>query len=819
MAQLAPFGFQAGQSRRSVNEYYVPASDTTTLAVGDPVKTDGNVFVGRLPDSRQSSGMLHVTKAASGNAVRGVIVGIVAGPGDNSAQSLPATKQRAYTVLVNDNPQALWDVQANNTAPLSAMAGMYASYAVGAPLGSVSSTVVDADSIGSTVSDLLIAEVLRNDGASSLLRVAFVQHEMAAAGGSPQIGAQIQSLVSGERNRLYPLENYGTIYQAVSRSDAFINAASAVLTLGGYSFTSADVGKAVGIKGAGVISADYVDHANDGVYVGTILSVSGGAATLSEAATNTVSNAKIVFGWPVDAAVTAAVAACRADFAADGIPGELDFPEGDYIVQAAQAWGSGVGLKGAGRKNTRIYVVKLADNANNSVTASWIRKAAGEGGALYDSVNLHDFTLLGTFYAARRSGGGGANNGGYGPDMKMLHMSLTADSTVQRVGIIDNPSTALGYDESENCLLADNVILFPGRLARPNLTTGSAGGSGIGIAIGGAAAATARGGRGLSMVVRNNFIRGNWTTANGINGTGRAGINIEASADTTIPTTYQGGVILEGNTIEGFFSGIVDSGGLGTIARGNVIRKCTNGIKAGTNGAGTGAVARDMLITENDISDSITISTALGVGVLVTTTSAVLDTRGRVKVIGNKIRGCAAYGIQINGATGFPLENVDVVHNDVSESGLSGIRISGTTLKGLTVDYNRLISNGKLGTGGNTAPISVAASCVWTDGSLRGNTYLDYATVPTQDATASISTSATMTGVFTDLQGTATLVGGTVTVTRQQITATSVVRVTRRTTGGTVGHLSVTMTAGASFTITSSSGTDTSTVLWEIVQF
>lgn len=197
MAQLAPFGFQVGQSRRSVNEYYVASSDTSTLAVGDPVKTNGNVFVGRLPDSRQSSGMLHVTKAASGDSIRGVIVGIAAGPGDNSAQSIPGTKQRAYTVLVNDNPQALWDVQADNTAPLSAMAGMYAAYTVGAPLGSVSSTVVNSSSIGATVNDLLIAEVLRNDGANSLLRVAFVQHEMAAAGGSPQIGAQIQSLVSG----------------------------------------------------------------------------------------------------------------------------------------------------------------------------------------------------------------------------------------------------------------------------------------------------------------------------------------------------------------------------------------------------------------------------------------------------------------------------------------------------------------------------------------------------------------------------------------------------------------------------------------------
>lgn len=196
MSILAPFGFQAGQSRRSVNEYYVPASDTSAYAVGDPVRSTGNVFVGRLPDSRQSHGMLHVGKAASGQAVRGVVVGVVAGPGDNSAQSVPAVKQRAYTLLVNDNPQALWDVQANNTAALSVMGGMYASYTVGGPLGSVSSTVVDASSIGTAVSDLLIAEVLTNTGANSLLRVAFVQHEMAAAGGSPQIGAQIQSLVS-----------------------------------------------------------------------------------------------------------------------------------------------------------------------------------------------------------------------------------------------------------------------------------------------------------------------------------------------------------------------------------------------------------------------------------------------------------------------------------------------------------------------------------------------------------------------------------------------------------------------------------------------
>ncbi|MFF9279503.1 glycosyl hydrolase family 28-related protein [Streptomyces griseosporeus] len=62
--------------------------------------------------------------------------------------------------------------------------------------------------------------------------------------------------------------------------------------------------------------------------------------------------------------------------------------------------------------------------------------------------------------------------------------------------------------------------------------------------------------------------------------------------------------------------------------------------------------------------------------------------------------------------------------------------------------------------------------------------------------------------------GVATLAAGTVTVANTSVTATTRVAVFRQTTGGTPGHLSVTRTAGTSFTITSSSGTDTSTVAW-----
>lgn len=66
-------------------------------------------------------------------------------------------------------------------------------------------------------------------------------------------------------------------------------------------------------------------------------------------------------------------------------------------------------------------------------------------------------------------------------------------------------------------------------------------------------------------------------------------------------------------------------------------------------------------------------------------------------------------------------------------------------------------------------------------------------------------------------KGTATMVAGTIAVAYPNITAASVVRLIRQTAGGTLGHLSVVLTAGTGFTINSSSGTDTSTVFWEIV--
>jgi hypothetical protein len=66
--------------------------------------------------------------------------------------------------------------------------------------------------------------------------------------------------------------------------------------------------------------------------------------------------------------------------------------------------------------------------------------------------------------------------------------------------------------------------------------------------------------------------------------------------------------------------------------------------------------------------------------------------------------------------------------------------------------------------------------------------------------------------------GTATLVGGTVVVNTTKATASSRIFLTVKTAGGTQGFLSYTVSAGTSFTITSTSGTETSTVSWFIVE-
>jgi len=66
-------------------------------------------------------------------------------------------------------------------------------------------------------------------------------------------------------------------------------------------------------------------------------------------------------------------------------------------------------------------------------------------------------------------------------------------------------------------------------------------------------------------------------------------------------------------------------------------------------------------------------------------------------------------------------------------------------------------------------------------------------------------------------KGTATLAAGSVTASNTAVTANSILLFSVTTPGGTQGNLSYTKVAGTSFTITSSSATDTSSIAWMII--
>lgn len=67
--------------------------------------------------------------------------------------------------------------------------------------------------------------------------------------------------------------------------------------------------------------------------------------------------------------------------------------------------------------------------------------------------------------------------------------------------------------------------------------------------------------------------------------------------------------------------------------------------------------------------------------------------------------------------------------------------------------------------------------------------------------------------------GVAVLVGGTVTVNTNKVTASSMILLTHQNASGTIGTVYISAkSVGTSFTITSSSGTDTSTIMWVIIE-
>lgn len=118
---LAPVAYLSGSPwNGKVRRYYIPSADTNAYAIGDPVTLAG---------SADTAGVASVILATPGSGMIGPIVGMgglqyggmSADPTNLNTTVIPATKTKAYYVLVADDPSIIFEVQEIGTGtPLAA---------------------------------------------------------------------------------------------------------------------------------------------------------------------------------------------------------------------------------------------------------------------------------------------------------------------------------------------------------------------------------------------------------------------------------------------------------------------------------------------------------------------------------------------------------------------------------------------------------------------------------------------------------------------------------------------------------------------------
>lgn len=175
------------------NMYCIPSSDGNQFNVGDAVKTVAG---------GDANGIPNVTKAAGTDAVRGVIIGVLPAGYNNpslvgvnldlTVQNIPATKTKAYYVLVADDPEILFEIQDDGLSALTATScNKNASFTVANPTspGQNSASVLSTASIGTvnTLNLKLVGLVQKPDNAFGVYAkwlVKFNLHEF----NSPTVG-------------------------------------------------------------------------------------------------------------------------------------------------------------------------------------------------------------------------------------------------------------------------------------------------------------------------------------------------------------------------------------------------------------------------------------------------------------------------------------------------------------------------------------------------------------------------------------------------------------------------------------------------------
>ncbi len=160
--------------------YFVPASDSTELMVGDFVKVVDTTGAMDTPAE-----YITITRAATGNPLLGVITGFRVAPDLPYTGHYRAASTARY-VEVCDDPNAIYEIQEDGvTTPLTAaLVGALSNadiiVASGSTATGYSGTMLNSDSAGASAEDLKILGI-KQDGLNALGTAAIIRVRILSA--------------------------------------------------------------------------------------------------------------------------------------------------------------------------------------------------------------------------------------------------------------------------------------------------------------------------------------------------------------------------------------------------------------------------------------------------------------------------------------------------------------------------------------------------------------------------------------------------------------------------------------------------------------
>lgn len=476
------------------------------------------------------------------------------------------------------------------------------------------------------------------------------------------------------RDKTINAMDYGVIPDGIRLIDVAITAGQSVVTSPTYSFTSADVGKLIAIKGAGEVPTFNTLAAFEplNAYIG---SVTNGAANLvttqggstPKTAVTTVTAASAIFGTNNFDALSAVNSAA---FGMGG--GVIDLPAGIIVLNDTLEMLNRVKWQGKGQRSTLFKYIRtdvMGPSIFTGLNASASSPTMDWGTADF-AMDLSDATVS-----------------GYSVSKKFYYGQWLVRPIVERMFMIGSPATSVGMDFMVDARIQDNIIYNSGRRNGAAVGNGGSGGAAIGIGTTSGLITVSPG-----LTRPDSYL----VTGNQIYYPTRYGIFVENQST----LRSKGSVIISNNIIHmeaNSLVGIADCGNEKIIVSNNHINGKGAGVGIKTS---KGTISNSLAGIGGSFLGNTINNVSIGISVDYSDETAAIDASYTVR--GNKIVASQSDGIQIktSATAGYTVSNLIVENNEVSEGQKAGISFIGTApVKAITVAGNKCWNNGKSGTG------------------------------------------------------------------------------------------------------------------------